>query len=165
MCVKKCKEIFIRVKSVMGAGRIIMWTSSIHRSMCSSVPTAAPSSSSQASSSSHHFGDLLHTHVPGNQDGPGLGWTRPAMVYPSQPLFSFCLYLPSVLWVGGAFLFPFPFILCFLKTLPVWGVFNFYGGWSLFWGGWEERSLCVPGHGMCAEDVCCQRPRGRCCRD
>ena len=104
---KKCKEIFIRVKSVMGAGTIIMWTSSIHRSMCSSVPTAAPSSSSQASSSSHHFGDLLHTHVPGKPRRAGSGMD-PARDGLPQPAFVFILSLLTFCPMGwGGFPFPF----------------------------------------------------------
>lgn len=144
MCVKKCKEIFILVKTVMGGGTIIMWTS-IHRSMCS-VTTAAPSSSQAASSSSNHIGDLLHTYVTGNQDGPGLGWTRPAMVYPASLCFHFVSTYLTVCPLGG---FPFPFSLSFLKTLPVWGGFNFYGGWSLFWVGERKEFVCARTRRMC----------------
>lgn len=128
----------------MGGGTIIMWTS-IHRSMCS-VTTAAPSSSQAASSSSNHIGDLLHTYVTGNQDGPGLGWTRPAMVYPASLCFHFVSTYLTVCPLGG---FPFPFSLSFLKTLPVWGGFNFYGGWSLFWVGERKEFVCARTRRMC----------------
>lgn len=121
-----------------------MWTS-IHRSVCS-VTTAA-SSSPQASSSSNHIGDLLHTYVTGNQHGPGLVWTRPAMFYPAGLCFHFVsTYLMSFGLRGGASFSLFPFL---SENFTCLGLFLTFMGAGHFFEVGERKGVCV-----CPDTVC-----------